>query len=305
MESLISSGHGLCSIELGPEGIAFANAPNPNNLEISACGFYPYQFGSSPDVSKLRDQLLQVVSQNGLKKTKCVWILHPSYYRLTLIGTPNVPQAEYKKAIRWQIKDIINYSLEDTAVDIFYPDEPERSLKKIYVIAAQSSFLKNIANTIQDCGLYLEAIDTREFAIRNLITDLSKPGETTGLLNIIDESCLMMSVKQSNVQFVRRFPVNANNIKAGNYSDLMSEIQRSFNYCQTELKQEIPTKFVIPPDAILDKNVAQEIAKNLNKEVNILNLQEVVRYKKPLDQQMEPRCWIAIGGVLRNARQSK
>lgn len=305
MESLTNSSQGLCSIEIGPDGIAFAYTPNSSNREISAYGFYPYQFGNQPDVVRVRKQLLQIVTQHNLNKAQCSWVLHPNYYHLTLIGAPNVPQSEYKKAIRWQIKDIVSHPLEDTTVDIFYPDEPEKALKKIYVIAAQSSFLQKIAQTIQDCGMHPAAIDIREFAIRNLITGFAKQNEIVGSLNIVGENCLMVSVKQPNIQFVRRFPINLQNLKNGNYNDLLTEIQRSFNYCQTELKQETPARFLIPPNAGFDINITQNIAKNLNKEVTIFNLQEIVSFKTPIDQQTESRCWVAIGGALRNLTQGK
>jgi MSHA biogenesis protein MshI len=308
LESLKNSGQGLFAIEIGPEGIAFAHVPNPTNSEIATCGFQPCQFGNQPDINLFTKQLQRLVSQYGFKKAKCSWVLHPSYYRLTLINTPNVPQSEYKKAIRWQIKDIISFSLEDTEIDIFYPDEPERSLKKVYVIAAQSSFLQSITHAIQDSGVYLEAIDIREFAIRNLVANFAKQSGTSdviGSLSIVDESCLMVLVKQANIKFVRRFPINIKNLKNDNYNDLITEMQRSFNYCQTELKQEIPVKLIIPPDAMFDKSMAQSIGKNLSKEVSVLSLQEMVDLKKPIDPQIESSCWTAVGAVLRNSIQEK
>jgi len=311
LESSITSNQGLCSIEIRPDGIAFAHIPSAN-FEVTACEFYPYQFGNQLNNDQLKVQLSLITAKHQLKKIRCNWVLHPSNYRLTLINAPNVPQSEYKKAIRWQIKDIVNHPLEDTSVDIFYPDEPEKALKKVYVIAAQSSFLQNIAHVIQDCGLYPASVDIREFAIRNLITGLAKQDEVIGLLSIVDESCLMVSVKQSNIQFVRRFPINWQNLKADNYNDLITEMQRSFNYCQTELKQEIPIRFLMPPG--IDKTMIQNVAKNLNKaskssklnvEVSIFNLQEIVTFKESIDPRIESHCWVAIGGALRNSIQGK
>ncbi len=298
-----NSNQGLCSIEVGPEGIAFACTPNPSNREITICGFQPYHFGKQLELGQFEQQLRQIVNQFNLKKAHCNWVLHPSYYHITLTDTPNVPQTEYKKAIRWQIKDIISHPLEDTAVDIFYPDEPEKNLKKVYVIVAQASFLQNLAQTIQDCGLHITAIDIREFAIRNLIVNLAKPNETIGSLNIVDTNCLMVSAKQSNIRFVRHFPVNALNLSNGNYHDLIAEIERSFNYCQAELKQETPSRFVMLPEAGFDKTIIENVAQNLNKEVTTLNLQEIVNFATPIDQQTEQRCWAAIGGALRNLTQ--
>lgn len=70
--------------------------------------------------------------------------------------------------MRWQVKDVVDYPLEDTEVDVFYPDESNKSLKKIYVIAARSSFLRGIAGAVQEAGLSLISTDVREFDIRDL-----------------------------------------------------------------------------------------------------------------------------------------
>lgn len=301
MESLINSNAGLCSIEIGPEGIAFAFNPIATNTEIDSCVFYPYQFGEKINENSLKEQLSLIVASHRLKKVKCNWVLHPHHYRLTLINAPNVPQSEYKKAIRWQIKDIINYPLEDTSIDIFYPDEPEKSLKKIYVIATQNSFLQNIAQAIQDCGLYIEAIDIREFATRNLLVNLAQQNETIGSLSIVGESCVMVTIKQSNICFVRRFPINLQNLKHGNHSDLVIEIQRSFNYCQTELKQETPTRFFLPPDAGLSDDTIQNISKSLKTEIMTFNPQDIISCKNSIDSEATSRCWVVAGGALRNA----
>ena len=295
---------GLCSIEISSGGIAVAYTPNPTNPEITVCAFQPYQnTEQSGNNNQLKENLEKIVSQYNLKKTLCNWVLHPDYYRITLINIPNVPQSEYKKAVRWQIKDIVDYPLEDVAVDIFYPDELEKVLKKIYVVVAKASFLQNIVNTIQDCDLYPMAVDVREFAIRNLISNLATQNETVGLLNIVDESCLMVLVKQNNIRFVRRIPVGLKNIKNNDYNELIAELQRSFNYCQTELKQEAPVKLFMAPkiDIDLNKNMAQNIGKSLNKEISILDLQKIMSFKTTITQQIESSCWIAAGGALRKA----
>jgi len=292
---------GLCSIEISSNGIAVAYAPNSANSEITVCEFQPYQNGDQPNNHQLKENLEKIVSRHDLKKTQCNWVLHPDYYRLTLINIPNVPQSEYKKAVRWQIKDIIDYPLEDVAVDIFYPDEIEKALKKVYVIAAKASTLRDIVYIIQNCGLYPMAVDIREFAIRNLIANLATQNETIGLLDIVDENCLLVLVKQNSIKFVRRIPVGLKNIKNNDYNELIAELQRSFNYCQTELKQETPVKLFASPkvDADINKNMAQSIEKSLNKAVSILDLQKIITFKTAITKQIESSCWAAVGGALR------
>lgn len=299
---------GLCSLEINSSGIAFAYAKNPTKPEVTVCEFLPFEDQSQRDDSQLNNNqiktlLTNIVSKHNLRLAQCIWMLHPNYYHLTLINTPNVPQTEYKQAVRWQVKDIINYPLEDAAVDVFYPNENEISLKKIYVVTAQNSFLQNIVNIIQDCDLAPVAIDIREFAIRNLISGLAATqDDTIGMLSLVDDSCLLVSVKSGQIQFVRRIPVGLKSLINNNYSDLITELQRSFSYCQLELKQEIPSALFIPPLKLdIDhNNIAQNISNNLNKKTSVINLQTIVTCKTSMDQQLESQCWAAIGGLLRN-----
>lgn len=228
---------------------------------------------------------------------KCNWVLHPSQYHLKLTSTPNVPQAEYKTAVRWQIKDIISYPLEDAAIEIFQPDEFTQRSKKIYVIVAQNSFLQSTIDIIQECHLHPTAIDIREFAIRNLITRLAE-NELIGFIDIAAESCALIIMQQKRLKFVRSIPLGWQKLKAEGYSELTNELQRSFNYCIAELKQAIPTKFLLPPISNVDANMAQNITNSLKKNITVLNLQKLLSFT-PTTTETIQHCWAAIGGALR------
>jgi len=297
MKLFETSSKGLCSIEIGPEGIAVAYTPRINSSEITICDFQHYANNEQFSNERLSETLTKIVAHHNLKKIRCNWVLHPDYYRLTLIDTPDVPKAEYKQAARWQIKDIISYPLEDVSVDIFYPDELSKSSKKIFVVAAQNSFLQNIANVIQNCGLILVTADIREFAVRNLIANLAKQNETIGFISFMQNNCLIVSIKQSNIQFVRYMPID---IRSNHYDELIKEIQRSFDFCKTELGQELPSRFFILPKDNLDSNLIQNISSSLNKELSIFTLREAVDLKTTSDSQLEANCWVAIGGALRD-----
>ena len=300
MKSTIKPNQGLLSIEIKPTGAAVAYSPNPDTKNISFCELKEYENNLETDTCEFKEHISKLVLKHHLKKNNCNLVLHPDFYRLTLVDTPNVPRAEYKKAIRWQIKDIISYPLEDVAIDIFNPGETEENTKKIYVIAAQKSFLQKIVNVVQDCGLYPIAVDIREFAVRNLIAELAKPSETIGFLNLTDDGCILILIKERHVQFVRHFPIKLDFLKNNNYSGLITELQRSFDYCQTELDQELPERIFIPPTMDIDNTITQNIEKSLQKETSIFNLRDIVNLETSIDKQAESDCWSAIGGTLRN-----
>lgn len=283
----------FCSFEISEAGIALACLAN--STKTVTCAFYPCQRSEE----QLRQSLVDMVLHNNLERTKCSWVLHPDQYHLTLVDTPGVPQLEYKNAVRWQVKDVINYPLEDVTVDVFYSDEFEKRLKKIYVVVAQSSFLQNIINTIQEYGLRPVSIDIREFAIRNLITSLAPTNEPIGFFDITDDGCVLVIVQFDCVRFVRHIPVGFKKSETDNCDELAAEIRRSFNYCTDELKQAIPAKFFMAPSSNSIDNVKQNLAEKVGREVAILDLQKVVSFANPIDLETQARCWVAIGGALR------
>jgi len=298
-----TSNKGLLAIEVRPNGVAVAYNPGTSPSKITICEFHPYQSEIQPgdsDLSELKTHLSKIVTTHNLRKSYCTLILHPDYYHLTLIDTPEVPEAEHKEAVRWQMKDIVEYPLEDVAIDIFHPGGKEGNLKKTYVIATQNSSLQKIINIIQNCELLPAAVDIREFAMRNLASKLAKAEETIGFLDVFNDKCIMVTIQQNNIQFVRHIPTGLNSIKNGDYSQLTTEIKRSFNYCETECGLPLPTEIFMPPMADTDNEIPVNIEKNINKKTSVIRLQDIVELEASADQQIEFNCWVAIGGALRN-----
>ncbi len=283
----------FCSIEISADGVALACLAN--SAKITTCAFYPCQRNDE----QLRQCLIDAVLRNNLEKAACSWVLHPSQYHLTLVDTPSVPQFEYKDAVRWQVKDVVNYPLEDVTVDVFYSDEFEKRLRKIYVVVAQSSFLQNIVNIIQECDLQPTSIDVREFAIRNLVTNLALANEPIGFFDITDDGCLLVIVQVDCIRFVRHIPAGFKKSETDNCDELTAEIRRSFDYCTDELKQTIPAKFFMAPSSNNVDNIKQNLAEKLGKEIAVLDLQKIVSFANPIDLETQARCWVAIGGALR------
>lgn len=287
-----SQAQGLCSIEIGTDGIAVAYVLNS---KVITCAFHPYPQSNN----QVKQCLTDLVLQHNLKKTNCCWVLHSSQYHLLIVNTPNVPPSEYKSAVRWQVKNIVSYPLEDVVVDIFYSEDLEKRHKKIYAVAAQNSFLQSTISIIQECYLKPIAIDICEFAIRNLITNLVPQNQPVGFLNITNDNCLLVIAQFDRLRFVRHIPVGLKKSKIDNGNELTMEIQRSFNYCSVEIKQEVPTKFFMPPSENTDDNIKQNITKNLDKEISILDLQKTLHFTTPIDLATQARCWFAVGGALR------
>jgi MSHA biogenesis protein MshI len=287
----------LCSIEINADGLALASKSGLTSSKLKVCDFYPYNGNF-----KLKDLVNNGVTTNNLQNSDCIWVLHPDYYRTLLINAPNVPPTEYNAAIPWQIKDMITYPVNDVAIDYFVFENQDINLKKLYVVVSQKSFLENIVHTIKECQLNPIAIDIREFAIRNLTNTITKNNNKSyWCLHIDDSYCLLLIIKQGKILFIRRLSYGWKSLKANDaITQLSNEVQRSMNYCNTELKIEHPEAFIFTPCTQQQKIVFENLATNLAKQKYYITPNAITVNNYPISDDLIIRCWPAIGGIIRN-----
>src|SRR5688572_10296179 len=53
----------------------------------------------------------------GFERYRCSTVLPMGEYQLLLVDTPGVPAAELKTAVRWRIKDLLDYRIDEATVD--------------------------------------------------------------------------------------------------------------------------------------------------------------------------------------------
>ncbi len=63
--------------------------------------------------------LARVASDYDLERSRCTTVLDASEYSLLLTEAPDVPPDELRAAIRWRIKDLIDFHINDATLDVF------------------------------------------------------------------------------------------------------------------------------------------------------------------------------------------
>src|SRR5205814_7806519 len=69
--------------------------------------------------SEQADSLQKETKEHGLARFVCTTLLEPADYQILLVEPPKVPADELKAAIRWKIKDLLEYHIDDATVDVF------------------------------------------------------------------------------------------------------------------------------------------------------------------------------------------
>lgn len=297
-----------CSLEISDAGIAYARilhpAGNAHLPILKECMFFP--FPNSHNQDQLQASLASIARTYNPKGASCNWVLAPGNYHLLLTNIPSVSPEEYKIAVRWQIKDMIDYPIGDTTLDIFIPPSfSDVDLQKLYVVAAQSSFLRRTSASIKQASFELTTIDIREFAVRNLLSMLSTEGKSLGFLHFDKRECLFVITRNNQLCLTRNIPFDTTAEQSAILSKLANEIQRSLDYYSGELKQDILTEVFTPPAAELDGDFINTIKQKTSLTVSPLPLNRIVKTEREqtLTPEIQKMCYLAIGGALRKSEE--
>ncbi len=102
------------------------------------------RFGTA-EVEPKPHALEKLARELHFDRYECATLLHPGEYQLLLVEAPAVPQAELKSAIRWRIKDMLDYHVDDAAMDVLdIPVENDAPGKShyMYAVAAKNETVK-------------------------------------------------------------------------------------------------------------------------------------------------------------------
>jgi MSHA biogenesis protein MshI len=288
---------GIVAIEIGPSKFSFAYTPNLNHQSIKnvVCGFKYYK-----NIKELPEHIANIVNKYNLKDFACNIVLHPDFYNLILIDKPLVPEHEYKLTVRWQIKEMVNIDVDDMAIETFNPSKSiQEHNKKLYVIAAKKSLLKNILTVVQASLLNPAIIDIHEFAIRNLLSFTLHNQNAISFLHILENKSIFFILKENEIHLARHLAYGLNKFTEEIPSDVVIEIKRSLDYYQYQLNQPQPTIIILPNMPDYGDVIAEKFNSALGIETECLNLNKLDIFQEQLSDKLQNNCYVAIGGLLR------
>lgn len=114
--------------------------------------------------------LARLSADHQLKRARCTTVLNEEDYKLLLTTAPDVPAEELRAALRWRIKDLIDFHINDATIDVFdLPLESGRGApREMYVVAARNQAIQERVDCLQRAGIPLAVVDIRELSQRNL-----------------------------------------------------------------------------------------------------------------------------------------
>lgn len=285
-------------------GVAVAHltgvATDVDKAQLTHCDFL-----KASDAASRIKALTTFVNDNSLQGVPVNYVLSPQHYHLLQVEPPKVPAEELKEALRWRVKDLINFDIEDAVLDTFpLPEETFRNRPvMVYVVVAKRSVIDEAEELIKAAGLVLHSVDIAELALCNLLPEDEQTAQGTALVFIQGDEGVLNLVKNKTLYLTRNVKVNPAQLGGGEllsnttFNHLVLEIQRSLDYFESGLAQAPATRLLLAPTGNNDEALKDALDVSFGLRAMQLDLTEVLNGNLAADQQAE--CVLAIAAALK------
>lgn len=172
----------------------------------------------------------------------CTTLLRPSEYQVLLVEAPVVKPDELKAAVRWRIKDLLDYHVDDATIDVLdvpVPASAAQRARSIYVVAARTETIRGVVERFDSGRIPLTVIDIPDAAQRNIAARFEAGGRAMVMLAFDDESGLLTVNFNGELYLSRRLDVAAGQFgeaddeeRARLLDRVLVETQRSLDHCE-------------------------------------------------------------------------
>ncbi len=266
---------GLASIVVRRDGVYVVRLQRtPALLQVALCEFFPLHQVTAMALERL-------VKEQRLGGSRFTTLLAPDEYQILMVEAPDVPEDEMKMAIRYQIKDSLNYPVDEVMVDaVRIPGGRNAAARPhIYAVAAANDVLQKHVSLFEDAGLELVAIDIPEMAQRNLAALYETPGQALVLLVFDDTGGLLTFTCDGELYLSRRLEISAGQLQDAdeqyrqqNQDRVELEVQRSLDYFEQQFHQLAVNRVLVAAPSVADEALVRQLSVSLDFPVATLDL---------------------------------
>lgn len=193
-----------------------------------------------------------------LKSRHCVLMLGRSEYQLMQVDAVKVPPAEVRQAIRWGLKDMLEYPVANATVDVLEipadASSPSRPRYMLAVAVRNETIRECIVRYIDQASVGLEAIDIPEIGQRNIAAMLEQPNRALALLSFGPEGGLLTFTAGGELYHARQIEVPVEQLqlpdedrRAQVYERIALDLQRSLDNFERQFPYVAVNRLLVAP----------------------------------------------------------
>jgi len=248
-------------LEVRPSGIAWAES-------AGSAGFVD----CSP--AKRSSVLGALASERRWVGADATLILPLDQYQVFQLERPEgVDESELGDALKWKLKDVLDFNPSDAVSDVFpFPEDASRGRGNLLnVVAARKSLVSELVELVKNSSLTLVSIDIAELALRNLVPYIDPDRRGTALVHMRERFGQMIVCKGNTLYLSRKLDVASDDLRDASSQEsavqsLGLEMQRSLDYYESQLGQVPPAVIklvasdnVLPLSSMLASYVAATV----------------------------------------------
>ncbi|MDA8391036.1 MAG: agglutinin biogenesis protein MshI [Gammaproteobacteria bacterium] len=284
---------GLVGIGLHADGLSLVHAVYRHERRVSILAAeYRSWDGATPARA-----LARLADDYNLKHLRCTTYLQNGEYRLIQTEAPDVKPDELKAALRWRIKDLIDFHVNDATLDVFdvpggHPGRP----RPVYAVVARNDVIKARADLMQDAGIALDIIDIPDMAQRNVARLLPEDAGGVALVSFAQDAGLITITRGGVLYLSRALAIGASGLdKTVSRDNLLLELQRSLDFFESSFRQAPVTDVVVA--GVHPGDLVAYLQANLNQRIRALAYGEIVHGSDGIE--VPDVCFMTLGAALR------
>jgi len=232
--------------------------------------------------------LEHVAREFGVKRFRCTTLLRPDEYQILMVEAPAVKPEELKSAVRWRIKDMLDYHVDDATIDVLDVPVPAGAAQRghyMYTVAARNATIRATIDRFAAAGMPLAVIDIPDTAQRNLAARVEADQRAVVALTFDAHGGLITVNFNAELYLSRRLDVTASQladaeadaeIRARLFDKVLVETQRSLDHCERTYPFFALGRLLVGPLAG-DSGLREHLAANLYLPAEALELAQLVR----------------------------
>lgn len=243
---------------------------------------------------------------------RCTTLLGANEYSMLQVEAPSVPAEELAQAVRWKVKDMLEYPVESATLDLLrIPIDtiaPGRPPALFAVVARNETLLPKI-RLFQEAKVGVTVIDIPELALRNVAALFETENRGLVMLNFGSGGGMLIFTFRGELYVTRRIEITLEQLEAADearrselFDRIALEVQRSVDNFE-RLYNVIALSRLIVPDLPGVPGLIDYLKGYLSLAVEPMDLAEVMDFPaipELRNVRRQAECLEAIGAALRS-----
>lgn len=193
--------------------------------------------------------------RGSIGRGACTTLLYHGQYQLLLTEAPAVPEEELRHALRWRVKDMVDFPVEQAGIDYLPVPAVGGGSRgaQLYVVAASHGVLRPMVQLFQEARIGLQVIDIPELAQRNVAALFEEPNRGLAMLAFDEDGGRLTFTYGGELYVTRHIDVGAAELAkaddspGGLFERVLLDVQRTLDNVDRNYSAVTITRLLVVP----------------------------------------------------------